>query len=202
MAVLMMLELPGATPEQYDRANEILGIAGDEDAPDGLISHAAGLTDEGMVIVDVWDSAESLERFFEERSVADAMKQAGAEPGEPRVLPVHNQFEGGGSEPAVLMIAEIDDFGTDTYDQMTAGMEGHGTPRSSRRPPCRGRRRQRRHGDRRHLGVARGVRPIRRGVDRTCGGGGRDGAVRAQVRAHPPAHQGAVRLTGGSILAA
>jgi heme-degrading monooxygenase HmoA len=128
MAVLMMLELPGATPEQYDRANEILGIAGDEDAPDGLISHAAGLTDEGMVIVDVWDSPESLERFFEGRGVADAMKQAGAEPGEPRVLPVHNQFEGGGSEPAVLMIAEIDDFGTDTYDQMTAGMEGHGTP--------------------------------------------------------------------------
>ena len=25
------------------------------------------------------------------------------------------------------MIAEVDDFGTDTYDQMTAGMEGHGT---------------------------------------------------------------------------
>jgi len=127
MAVLMMLELPGATPEQYDRANEILGIAGDEDAPDGLISHAAGLTDEGMVIVDVWDSPESLEQFFEGRSVADAMKQAGAETGEPRVLPVHNQFEGGGSEPAVLMIAEIDDLDTDTYDQMTVGMEGHGT---------------------------------------------------------------------------
>jgi len=127
MAVLMMLELPGATPEQYDRANEILGISGDEDAPDGLISHAAGLTDEGMVLIDVWDSAESLERFFEEREVADAMKQAGAELGEPRVLPVHNQFEGGGSEPAVLMIAEIDDLDTDTYDQMTVGMEGHGT---------------------------------------------------------------------------
>ena len=80
MAVLMMLELPGATPEQYDRANEILGIAGDEDAPDGLISHAAGLTDDGMVIVDVWDSAESLEGFFEERAVEDAMKQAGRRP--------------------------------------------------------------------------------------------------------------------------
>ena len=63
MAVLMMLELPGATPEQYDRANEILGIAGDEDAPDGLISHAAGLTDEGMVIVDVWDSPESRDKY-------------------------------------------------------------------------------------------------------------------------------------------
>jgi heme-degrading monooxygenase HmoA len=127
MAVLMMLELPGATPDQYDRANEILGIAGDADAPEGLISHAAGLTDEGMVIVDVWDSAESLERFFEEREVQAAMNEAGAELGEPRVLPVHNQFEGGGSEPAVLMIAELDDLDTGTYDQMASGMEGHGT---------------------------------------------------------------------------
>jgi len=127
MAVLMMLELPGATPEQYDRANEILGIAGDDDAPEGLISHAAGLTDEGMVIVDVWDSAESLERFFEEREVQAAMNEAGAELGEPRVLPVHNEFEGGGSDAGVLMIAELDDFDTDTYDQMASGMEGHGS---------------------------------------------------------------------------
>ena len=126
MAVLMLLGLPGATPDQYDRANEILGIAGDDDAPEGLISHAAGLTDEGMVIVDVWDSAESLERFFEEREVQAAMNEAGAELGEPRVLPVHNHSAGSGSDPAVLMIAEVDDFGTDTYDRMTATMEGHG----------------------------------------------------------------------------
>jgi len=125
MAVLMLLELPGATREQYDRANEILGIRSDDDAPDGLISHAAGLTDDGMVVVDIWESAESLERFFEERDVEAAMNEAGADLGEPRVLPVHNHSEGSGTEPGVLMIAEIDDFGTDTYDRMTTGMEGH-----------------------------------------------------------------------------
>ena len=128
MAVLMILELPGATAEQYERTNEILGITSDEDAPEGLISHVAGVTDEGLLIVDVWDSPESLARFFEGEGVAQAMQEAGAPAGEPRVLPVHNHFEGAGVEAGVLMIAEIDDFGPDTYDDMVATMDAHAAP--------------------------------------------------------------------------
>ena len=70
MAVLMMLEVPGGTVEQYERANEIMGIKGDADAPEGLISHVAARTDEGIVIADVWASEGDLERFFEERAGA------------------------------------------------------------------------------------------------------------------------------------
>jgi len=122
MAVLMMLELPGATIEQYERTNEILGIAGDEDAPDGLISHAVGPTDDGILIVDVWDSPESLERFFES-GVGEAMAEAGAPEGlPPRVMPVHNHFEGAGAVDGVLMIAEIDELAPETYDAMVASM--------------------------------------------------------------------------------
>ena len=33
MAVLMTLEVPGGTTATYDRTNEILGIAGEHDAP-------------------------------------------------------------------------------------------------------------------------------------------------------------------------
>jgi hypothetical protein len=128
MAVLMMLELPGATLEQYERTNEILEIAGDEDAPDGLISHVAGPTDDGILIVDVWDSPESLERFFEERGVGRAMQEAGAPEGEPRVLPVHNHFEGSGTNAGVLVIAEIDGFGPDVYDEMISSMDEHAAP--------------------------------------------------------------------------
>jgi hypothetical protein len=128
MAVLMMLELPGATIGQYERTNEILGISGDEDAPEGLISHAVGPTDDGILIADVWDSPESLERFFE--SAGPAMGEAGAPDGEPRILPVHRHFEGGGTEAGVLMIAEIDDFGPDVYDDMVTTMEEHADPAS------------------------------------------------------------------------
>lgn len=35
MAVVMMMEAKGATEAQYRAANENLGIAGDDDAPDG-----------------------------------------------------------------------------------------------------------------------------------------------------------------------
>jgi len=126
MAVLMVLDIPGATLEQYDRTNEILGIHGDEDAPAGLISHAAGPTDDGVVVVDIWESGEALESFFEERGVVRAMQEAGApEPGEPRVLHVHNHFEGGGTKAGVLMLAELDDFGTDRYDAMAEIMNAH-----------------------------------------------------------------------------
>jgi heme-degrading monooxygenase HmoA len=126
MAVLMVLDIPGATLEQYDRTNEILGIHGDEDAPAGLISHAAGPTDDGVLVVDVWESGEALHDFFEGRGVARAMQEAGApEPGEPRVLHVHSQFEGGGTKAGVLMLAELDDFSTDTYDAMAATLNAH-----------------------------------------------------------------------------
>ena len=42
MAVLMTLEVPGGTTAKYDRTNEILGIAGEHDAPPGLITHVCG----------------------------------------------------------------------------------------------------------------------------------------------------------------
>jgi len=133
MAVLMVLDLPGATLEQYDRTNEILGIHGDEDAPDGLISHAAGPTDDGVLVVDVWESGEALQSFFDGRGVARAMQEAGAPPGEPRVLPLHNHFEGGGARAGVLMLAELDDFATDTYDAMAATLTAH-TPEDDTHP--------------------------------------------------------------------
>jgi hypothetical protein len=93
MAVLMMFEAPGTTVEQYEQINEIMGIRGDDDAPDGLISHTAATTDDGLLIVDVWASEEQLGRFFEERLGA-ALAQAGVPEVQPRILPVLNQLHG------------------------------------------------------------------------------------------------------------
>jgi hypothetical protein len=44
---------------QYERAVGALGYP----APPGLILHVAGPTDEGVRIIDVWESEESWERF-------------------------------------------------------------------------------------------------------------------------------------------
>lgn len=125
MAVLMLLEIPGATLDRYDRLNEAMGLDGDADAPDGLIQHVAGADGDTLVICDVWESEDAGRRFSEER-VKPAMADIGAEPGPPpRILPVHNMLRGAGQNPGEMLIMEMPDLGVDTYDAMTAQMSAH-----------------------------------------------------------------------------
>ena len=125
MAVLMVMEVPGGTTDQYEKVNEIMGIAGDDDAPDGLIQHVAAKSDDGVVVVDVWESQEALDRFFEERLGA-ALQQAGlGSDSPPQMLPVHNRMTGKGSEPNLLILIDADGLSTDQYDQMAARMPAH-----------------------------------------------------------------------------
>ena len=93
MAVLMTMDIPGGTIEQYDRTNGILGIHGDDSAPEGLLSHVCGVTDDGILIVDVWDSEESLQRFFDE-GLGAALAEAGVPQVKPTVVAVHNHIRG------------------------------------------------------------------------------------------------------------
>ena len=126
MAVLMMMDAPGATTEQYDKTNEILGIRGDEDAPDGLIQHVAASDGNGVVIVDVWESPEKFAQFMER--VGPATEQSGlAAPGgdPPPPMQVHNRLTGQGAAPNLLMLFEVDGLTTDQYDQMAARMPAH-----------------------------------------------------------------------------
>ena len=48
MAIVMRMEAPGATVEQYEALNEAIGVD-DDNPPDGLVIHIAGVTDDGMV---------------------------------------------------------------------------------------------------------------------------------------------------------
>ena len=67
MPILMIMDIEGGTAEQYDRVDGLLGHMTLENAPAGLISHAAAVTDTGFMVADVWESAEDLQRFFDER---------------------------------------------------------------------------------------------------------------------------------------
>jgi heme-degrading monooxygenase HmoA len=125
MAVLMVLEAPGGTVEQYERANQLMGITGDDDAPAGLVSHVAAVTEDGIVVADVWESEAALETFFEERAGA-AFAEAGMPEAKPRVAQVHDHIpQGAGTEPGVLVYIEIDELSPDQYDQMIGGMDAH-----------------------------------------------------------------------------
>ncbi|HXY86316.1 MAG TPA: hypothetical protein VEH52_12620 [Gaiellaceae bacterium] len=126
MGIIVVMELPGATPADYDRVNEVMGIHGDDNAPEGLISHIAGVTDDGMLIVDVWDSEESFDRFFADERVGKAIEETGVQPREPRLVPVHNMIEeGAGTDVGILMMFESDELGPSDYDRMVADLNAH-----------------------------------------------------------------------------
>jgi hypothetical protein len=126
MAVLMVMEAPGATAEQYDRTNEIMGIRGDDDAPDGLIQHVAAIDGDGLLIADVWESDDALDRFYQERLGA-ALEQSGVagSAGPPRRMQVHNMLAGKPQDAGVVMLIDVEDLKPDGYDKMAANMPAH-----------------------------------------------------------------------------
>jgi heme-degrading monooxygenase HmoA len=123
MAIVMRMEVPGGTVEQYERVNEALGIQGDDDAPDGLIFHAAGDTPEGFLVVDVWESEEKLGAFFER--VGPAFAAAGVPETEPEIMPLHAMIpQGAGTEHNVIMETRAN-IGADEYDRMVEQIPSH-----------------------------------------------------------------------------
>ena len=125
MAIMMILDWAGVSPEQYARVNDTMGIHSDADAPDGLISHVAAIDDNGeMTIVDLWESEQALGQFFETR-LGPALAEAGVPESEPRIHPVHNHLHGSSAEGNLLILIEVDDTGTDVYDRIAAEMPEH-----------------------------------------------------------------------------
>jgi heme-degrading monooxygenase HmoA len=127
MAVMMIMEAPEGTIEQYEQTNEIMGLLGDEDAPEGLIQHVAATDGNGLLIVDVWESEDAFGRFYEEK-LGPALEQTGvaASAGEPTPpIQVHNRLTGKGGEPNVLMLIDVEGLTSDQYDQMASRMPAH-----------------------------------------------------------------------------
>ena len=92
MPILMVHDSPGGTQEQYEQVAERLtggrGLNQPSDWPvGGLLSHAAGPTDSGWRVVDVWESEEAFQRFGE--VIGPILQEVGL-PGEPQILKVHN----------------------------------------------------------------------------------------------------------------
>lgn len=56
---------PGGTKEQYDASVAVVHPA--EGLPEGQTYHAAGPTDDGWIVVAIWDSRDSWERFNSEK---------------------------------------------------------------------------------------------------------------------------------------
>jgi heme-degrading monooxygenase HmoA len=124
MAVMVIADIPGATVEQYEAVSRALGFRDPGfEPPEGLISHTAGIDENGVLIVDEWESAEDFERLME-RAVP-AMQEIGVPPMEPRILAVHNSSPGRGEHAGVLLLMETPEFGPRQYDEVIQHMPSH-----------------------------------------------------------------------------
>ncbi len=93
MPVVMIMEWPGVSKEQYDQVKQLVNWEG-EPAPGGLF-HTTAFDEQGLRVVDLWESPELMQTFFEQR-LMPGVQQAGIQ-GQPKVevFPTHDLFTPG-----------------------------------------------------------------------------------------------------------
>ena len=90
MAIGILVDVPGATQEQYDKTMIELNL--DAQPAQGLISHLAGPSATGWRVVDVWQTRADFENFLQTRLGA-AIHNSGMT-GQPQIseFPIHNSI--------------------------------------------------------------------------------------------------------------
>ena len=94
MAVAFTMKFEGATLEQYDRVMELMGLDQGDTAPEGSVFHWAAATDNGIVVVDVWETDDQFNAFAAEQ-IGPYTQQVGI-PSPPTVTryEIHNTLVG------------------------------------------------------------------------------------------------------------
>ena len=90
-AIVAVFDVPGMTSEQYEQVNKVLEEAG-KDSPEGRLHHVASSKPDGWFVVDVWESAELLDRFAQ--TLMPILQNAGVTLPQPQIYPVHNIIKG------------------------------------------------------------------------------------------------------------
>jgi hypothetical protein len=67
MAMGQTLQFSGASIDKYDEVQEALGWHDGTGAPEGLLAHAAGATEDGFCVMEWWKAESDWDRFFSER---------------------------------------------------------------------------------------------------------------------------------------
>jgi hypothetical protein len=94
MPVGVLLHFRGVTLEQYDAVIETLGYLPGGPGIPSVRCHWVADVEDGIRVIDVWDSREAFEAFFSEKLVPSYRAVGALDPPEAEVLEVHN-FLGG-----------------------------------------------------------------------------------------------------------
>lgn len=109
MAVAIQMDFEDATLEQYDGVVERMGLTPGGRAPAGAISHFAAATDDGLRVVDVWETREAYEKFAREQ-IGPYSAEVGISPPTVEFFEVHNHLTPGAT-PEEEELARLDDAG-------------------------------------------------------------------------------------------
>jgi hypothetical protein len=89
MAIGLIFQGTGVTPEQYQQVLD--QVCPDNHPPPGMLYHAAGPGEEGMIVVDVFESPEALQRF--EEQLRQARQQANITDHQVTIFPIINTMQ-------------------------------------------------------------------------------------------------------------
>lgn len=81
MATVMLMHWPEVTKEQYEKVRG--DVKWETDVPQGAKFHVSWFGNDGLHVLDLWDSQADFERFMRDRLVA-AVQRAGIN-GQPKV---------------------------------------------------------------------------------------------------------------------
>lgn len=89
MAIGAVFSIPGVTQAQYDQVFK--QVAPNDRPPAGMLFHVAGPTETGWCVIELWESQEAAQRFFDQ-TLKQALEQAGI-PTDPPIVSfqVYNQ---------------------------------------------------------------------------------------------------------------
>ncbi len=68
MATVMLMHWPEVTKEQYEEVRRTVNWEGE--APDGGKFHTAWMGSDGFHVLDLWESQQHFEKFFQDRLAA------------------------------------------------------------------------------------------------------------------------------------
>lgn len=119
MAVAVQMDFRNATLEQYDRVIEMMRLTPRGRAPRHAISHYVAQTDEGLRVVDVWETREAFDRFAEEQIGPFTAEAGMSAPHDVTFLEVHNYFTPEAQQDE-QELARLDDAGMAAWDSHDA----------------------------------------------------------------------------------
>lgn len=90
MAVAVEMNFRGATLEQYDQILAKMGLTPGGATPPGAISHWVAESEDGLRVVDVWETKEAYDKFAAEQIGPYSAEAGITEPPEMRVYDVHS----------------------------------------------------------------------------------------------------------------